>query len=42
MLQAGIRHISGRADIDADSRTVGTTTIGPLAVLVPSCINVRR
>ena len=26
MLQAGIRHVSGRADMDADSRTVGTTT----------------
>ena len=42
MLQARIRHISGRADMDADSRAVGTTATGPLAVLVPSCIKVRR
>jgi hypothetical protein len=42
MLQAGIRHISGRADMEVDSRAVGTTTAGHLAVLVPSCINVRR
>jgi hypothetical protein len=42
MLQAGIGQISGRAEMDADSRAVGTTTTGPLAVLVPSCINVRR
>jgi hypothetical protein len=42
MLQAGIRHISGRAEMDADSRTVGTTTTGPLAVFVPSCMNIRR
>ena len=40
MLQAGIRHISGRAEVVADSRAVGTTETGPLAVLVPSCINV--
>src|ERR1039458_7311280 len=42
MLQAGIRQISGRADMDADSRAVGTITRGPLAVFVPSCINIRR
>jgi hypothetical protein len=42
MLQAGIRHISGRAEMGADSRAAGTTATGPLAVLVPSCINVRR
>jgi len=42
MLQAGIGQIYGRADVDADSRTVGTITTGPLAVLVPSCINIRR
>jgi hypothetical protein len=42
MVQAEIGQISGRADVDADSRTVGTITTGPLAVFVPSCINIRR
>jgi len=40
MLQAGIGQIYGRADVDADSRTVGTIATGLLAVLVPSCMTI--
>ena len=42
MLQAGIGQISGLAEMDANSRAVGTTTTGPLSAFVPSRIQLRR
>ena len=39
MLQAGIGQISGRAEMDADSRAVGTNTAAHLALFVPSRIH---
>ena len=42
MLQAGIGQISGIGEMDADSRAVGTTATGIMAVLVPLRMNIRR
>src|ERR1019366_1933495 len=36
MLQAGIRQIYGRAEMDADSRAAGTDIAAPMALFVPS------
>ena len=38
MLQAGIGQISGRAEMDADSKAVNTNFAAPLALFVPSRI----